>query len=111
MCSSGDDKKATTSAIHSARFDRAQLRDTKTKGDGVIWNFLQRYDESWIWRCTDHHAVTESSRNFAAREECVADAALHGYTAPATRAVRLKRGPDAERIRRRRKSEGGAHLP
>ena len=47
----------------------------------MIWDFLQRYDDSWIWRCIDHHTVSESSRNFAALEECVADAALHGYTA------------------------------
>jgi hypothetical protein len=46
----------------------------------VIWDFLQRYDDSWIWRCVDHHTVSESSRNFAGLEECVADAALHGYT-------------------------------
>jgi hypothetical protein len=45
----------------------------------VTWDFLQRYDDSWIWRCVDHHTVTESSRNFAALEECVADAARHGY--------------------------------
>ena len=47
----------------------------------MIWDFLQRYDDSWIWRCNDRHTVSESSRNFAALEECVADAALHGYTA------------------------------
>jgi hypothetical protein len=45
----------------------------------VIWDFLQRYDDSWIWRCVDHHSVTESSRNFAALDECVADATRHGY--------------------------------
>jgi hypothetical protein len=45
----------------------------------VIWNFLQRYDESWIWRRADGREVTESSRNFAGREECVQDAARHGY--------------------------------
>jgi len=43
------------------------------------WDFLQRYDESWIWRCVDRHEVTESTRNFAALEECMEDAARHGY--------------------------------
>ena len=46
----------------------------------MIWDFLQRYDESWIWRCADRHAITESSRNFAALDECIADAVTHGYT-------------------------------
>ena len=41
-----------------------------------MWDFLQRYDESWIWRRTERHEVTESSRNFAARDECIADATL-----------------------------------
>jgi hypothetical protein len=45
----------------------------------MIWDFLQRYDESWIWRCTDRHTVTESRRNFAGLEECIDDAASHGY--------------------------------
>jgi hypothetical protein len=45
----------------------------------VIWDFFQRYDESWIWRCVDRHTTTESSRNFAALEECIADAVRHGY--------------------------------
>ena len=45
----------------------------------MIWDFLQRYDESWIWRCADRHEITESSRNFAALEECIADAVQHGY--------------------------------
>lgn len=45
----------------------------------MVWDFLQRYDDSWIWRCVDHHEVTESNRNFAARDECVADAVHHGY--------------------------------
>ena len=43
------------------------------------WDFLQRYDESWIWRCADRHRVTESTRNFAARDECIEDAVRHGY--------------------------------
>ena len=51
------------------------------KGAAVIWDFLQRYDDSWIWRREDRHDVTESSRNFAALEECIADATRHGYTA------------------------------
>ena len=74
----------------------------------MIWNFLQRYDESWIWRCSDRRAVTESKRNFAALEECVADAALHGYTAPAPRGVRLKTRSATEPPRRRRKAERAA---
>jgi hypothetical protein len=45
----------------------------------MTWDFLQRYDESWIWRCTDRHTVTESRRNFAALDECIDDAATHGY--------------------------------
>jgi len=45
----------------------------------VTWDFFQRYDDSWIWRCVDNHNITESSRNFAAFDECVADAARHGY--------------------------------
>ena len=48
----------------------------------MIWDFLQRYDDSWIWRREDRHEVTESSRNFAGLDECIADAARHGYTAP-----------------------------
>jgi hypothetical protein len=65
----------------------------------VIWDFLQRYDDSWIWRCVDHHTVTESTRNFAALEECVQDAARHGYTTgersqeSAPRRPRARRGP------------------
>ena len=43
----------------------------------MIWDFLQRYDDSWIWRREDRHHVTESSRNFAALEECIDDAARH----------------------------------
>ena len=50
------------------------------------WDFLQRYDESWIWRCVDRHEVTESARNFAAFDECVEDAVRHGYVqSPAAR--------------------------
>jgi hypothetical protein len=45
----------------------------------MIWDFLQRYDESWIWRCTDRHTVTESRRNFAGLDECIDDAVTHGY--------------------------------
>jgi hypothetical protein len=51
------------------------------KGADLNWDFLQRYDESWIWRRADRHHVTESARNFAALDECVADAACHGYVA------------------------------
>jgi hypothetical protein len=45
----------------------------------LIWDFLQRYDDSWIWRCADRHQVMESTRNFAALEECIEDATRHGY--------------------------------
>lgn len=45
----------------------------------MTWDFLQRYDESWIWRRVDRREVTESTRNFAALEECMDDAARHGY--------------------------------
>ena len=54
----------------------------RQQGGHVIWDFLQRYDESWIWRREDRHDVTESSRNFAALDECIDDAASHGYTPP-----------------------------
>jgi hypothetical protein len=89
------------SSLHSERFARLQspageLKDIK--GERVIWDFLQRYDDSWIWRCIDHHTVTESTRNFAALEECVADAARHGYATQEhaqdsrSRRTRAKRG-------------------
>jgi hypothetical protein len=73
-------------------------------GTAVIWDFLQRYDESWIWRRTERHEVTESKRNFAALDECVADAALHGYTAPQRKGERTADSADAARERRRRKT-------
>jgi hypothetical protein len=47
----------------------------------VAWDFLQRYDESWIWRCASGYQVTESKRNFAALDECIADAVRNGYDA------------------------------
>ena len=47
----------------------------------MSWDFLQRYDDSWIWRRADRNEVSESSRNFARLEECVEDAARHGYVA------------------------------
>jgi hypothetical protein len=68
----------------------------------VIWDFLQRYDDSWIWRREDRHEVTESSRNFAALEECIDDAARHGYTATAPRS---KRSSPAARPAHRRRSK------
>jgi len=68
----------------------------------VIWDFLQRYDDSWIWRCVDHHSVTESSRNFAALEECVADAARHGY-------ITQESGPESGA--RRPRAKRGAAAP
>jgi len=47
---------------------------------------MQRYDESWIWRRADRRHVTESTRNFAALDECVADAVCHGYVVSAENA-------------------------
>lgn len=61
---------------------RAARRTTCKGRLELIWDFLQRYDESWIWRCADRHEVTESTRNFAALEECMEDAARHGYVPP-----------------------------
>ena len=78
----------------------------KTKGSTkLIWDFLQRYDDSWIWRCADRHHVTESTRNFAALEECIEDAARHGYvrTSPGTR---RKRGDNAASEARGRSTNG-----
>jgi hypothetical protein len=76
----------------------------------VIWDFLQRYDESWIWRCADRHEVTESSRNFAARDECVADAARHGYITPDAKISRAAATSSEVERRRRRKSERSARV-
>jgi hypothetical protein len=59
----------------------------------LIWDFLQRYDESWIWRCEDRHQASESTRNFAALEECVEDAVRHGYVPQRTQ--RKRRDPRA----------------
>jgi hypothetical protein len=73
-----------------------------------MWDFLQRYDESWIWRRTERHEVTESTRNFAALEECIADAAVHGYTAPQNKTVRTVAAGSAERTRRKRKPHATA---
>ena len=56
----------------------------------MVWDFLQRYDESWIWRRADGNQVTESARNFAVLDECVADASQHGYRAPNTKAKRSR---------------------
>jgi hypothetical protein len=85
---------------------REARRTTSKGGRELIWDFFQRYDESWIWRCADRHQVTESARNFAALEECMEDAARHGYV-PA----------GAERQRRdartavRRRNKRSATLP
>ena len=68
----------------------------------MIWDFLQRYDESWIWRCTDNYSVTESRRNFAALEECMADAARHGYAS--TTQTAQKKAPLRVRAGRSRKA-------
>ena len=85
--------------------ERARItRNEEPKGDVLIWDFLQRYDESWIWRCADRHHVTESARNVALLEECMDDAMRHGYvptqartreknrTAPGTQAGRHRNG-------------------
>ena len=74
----------------------------------MIWDFLQRYDESWIWRCTDRHEVTESSRNFAALPECVSDATLHGYSEPQVKVTERVSGRPGERKRRRKKTAATA---
>ena len=55
------------------------------------WDFLQRYDESWIWRRVDRHDVKESTRNFAGLEECMEDAARHGYVRARATAARPSR--------------------
>ena len=70
------------------------------------WDFLQRYDESWIWRRADRHRVTESTRNFAALEECIEDATRHGYAGapPETR----RRMAQTVRATQARKSRGPA---
>ena len=52
------------------------------------WDFLQRYDESWIWRRVDRHDVRESTRNFAGLEECMEDAARHGYVRTGAKVTR-----------------------
>jgi hypothetical protein len=71
------------------------------------WDFLQRYDESWIWRCADRHQVTESARNFAALDECIADAVHHGYVPAGRRAGReahTARNPPAKTSRDKQKT-------
>ena len=68
----------------------------RVEGDyKMTWDFFQRYDESWIWRRVDRHEVTESKRNFAALEECMEDAARHGYTKAAKTTAR--RAPPTDR--------------
>ena len=66
------------------------------------WDFLQRYDESWIWRCADRHEVTESARNFAALDECIADAMRHGYVKSGTARGRTIRATQTRRDGARR---------
>ena len=73
-----------------------------------MWDFLQRYDESWIWRRTERHEVTERSRNFAGREECIADAIGHGYPAPHDKTERAALTRPAERTPRKRKPHATA---
>ena len=70
------------------------------------WDFLQRYDESWIWRRADRHCVTESTRNFAALDECIEDAARHGYAGPS--AATRRRTTLSARAAQARKSRGPA---
>jgi hypothetical protein len=65
----------------------------------LIWDFLQRYDESWIWRCADRHEVTESTRNFAALDECMEDAARHGYVPPGAAAPKRREARTSVRSR------------
>ena len=64
----------------------------------MAWDFLQRYDESWIWRRADRHQVTESTRNFAVLEECIADAVRHGYRAATAKAKHRSRLRTSERV-------------
>ncbi len=73
------------------------------------WDFLQRYDESWIWRCADRHQVTESTRNFAVLEECIEDAARHGYV-PDSRGRGRKRNESAGAAMRTRNASGSARM-
>jgi hypothetical protein len=90
---------------------RDQHTSTSAKGAGrVIWDFLQRYDESWIWRCTNGHEVAESSRNFAGREECVADATQHGYTEPSAESGTARHTTLGKRVRRKRRSDRASQL-
>ena len=70
------------------------------------WDFLQRYDESWIWRCADRHRVTESTRNFAALDECIEDATRHGYAG--TRSAARRRTAQTVRATQARKTQGPA---
>ena len=70
------------------------------------WDFLQRYDESWIWRCANRHHVTESTRNFAALDECIEDAVRHGYAGTSLEARR--RTAQTVRPPQTRKSRGAA---
>ncbi len=85
---------------------RNSLQTKPKGGTKLIWDFLQRYDESWIWRCADRHNVTESARNFAALEECIADAVRHGYveSTPARTQTRSGRARRVEVTRSRRSS-------
>ena len=82
------------------RHERRDIRaGEQPKGGVLIWDFLQRYDESWIWRCADRRQVTESARNFAALEECVDDAIRHGYVPTAARARRRAAQASSRRTR------------
>jgi hypothetical protein len=70
----------------------------------MSWDFLQRYDESWIWRRSEGCEVAESNRNFAALEECIADAALHGYCGGQAGPERSRATRSADKSRRRGKT-------
>lgn len=65
-------------------------RHCARRGDVLTWDFLQRYDESWIWRCAEGHEARESSRNFAALDECMEDAVRHGYVPSHARVTKAK---------------------
>jgi len=73
----------------------------------LAWDFLQPYDESWIWRRAERFEVTESARNFAALDECIADAVRYGYVPPDPGA-RSRRAQARGRALRASKSRGFA---
>ena len=86
----------------SDSLETARKTDDQPREGGLIWDFLQRYDESWIWRCADRRQVTESARNFAALEECMEDAVRHGYVPERTRPRRQQAQSQRRRARGQR---------